>query len=75
MRDGYVGTHTINFEIPGPGVHMITTTGLPTITKYVVIDGESQPGYVDKPLIEIRGTGNTAGTASNDGIDDKRTCA
>jgi CSLREA domain-containing protein len=39
------GTDTINFNIPGAGVHTISpNSGLPFITDPVVIDGYSQPG-------------------------------
>src|SRR5436309_8704045 len=40
-----MGGGTINFNIPGAGVHTITPmTVLPTITQTVTIDGYSQPG-------------------------------
>jgi CSLREA domain-containing protein len=35
---------TIGFAIPGPGVHTITTTALPTVTRPVIVDGFTQPG-------------------------------
>ncbi|HEY0099821.1 MAG TPA: carboxypeptidase regulatory-like domain-containing protein, partial [Pyrinomonadaceae bacterium] len=39
------GTQTINFQIPGAGVHTINLTSpLPDITDPVVIDGYTQPG-------------------------------
>jgi hypothetical protein len=39
------GTDTIDFNIPGPGVHTITLAAtLPAITGTVVIDGYTQPG-------------------------------
>lgn len=61
---------TIEFDIPGAGVHTITTTSsLPHITDPVGIDGYTQPGSSPntnarqdginaKPLIEIDLTGN-----------------
>jgi titin len=51
------GTDTINFAIPGPGVQTITVVSLPlpTITVPVVIDGTTQPGYSNTPLIELSG--------------------
>jgi hypothetical protein len=52
---------TIRFSIGGGGPQRITlSSALPTITRPVVIDGASQPGYVDAPLIEIDG-GNQTG--------------
>lgn len=43
--NAYVGSDTIEFEIPGSGVHTITpNTQLPAITDMVVIDGYSQSG-------------------------------
>src|SRR6476646_8682136 len=39
------GTDTINFNIPGSGVHTISpAANLPQITSAVIIDGYSQPG-------------------------------
>ncbi len=50
-------TNTIDFAIPAPGVQTIApTAALPTITKPVLIDCESQPGYSGTPLIELSGT-------------------
>ncbi len=50
-------TNVIDFAIAGSGVQAITPlTPLPTITDPVLIDGFSQPGYADTPLIEINGT-------------------
>jgi hypothetical protein len=47
---------TITFAIPGDGVQTITlATALPTITKSVLLDGWSQPGFAGTPLIELRG--------------------
>jgi hypothetical protein len=42
---GAYGTDTINFNIPGTGVHTIAPfPALPTITDPVIIDGYTQPG-------------------------------
>ena len=42
---GAYGTDTINFAIPGAGIHTISpTTALPVITGPVTINGYSQPG-------------------------------
>ena len=53
------GPHTINFSIAGAGVHTIApASDLPVISvvEGLTIDGTSQPGYTDAPLIEIHGT-------------------
>ena len=61
------GLDTIDFEIPGPGPHSITLgQALPVITSPVIIDGQSQPGYTNKPIIELNGT-FVAQPASNAG--------
>ena len=56
------GPDLINFQLSGSGIQTITLTrALPAITDSVTIDGGSQPGFVDTPLIEVSGAG--AGTA------------
>ncbi len=51
-----VGTDTITFNIPGPGVKTINLVNqLPDITDPVAIDATTQPGYAGSPLIEING--------------------
>jgi len=48
---------TILFNVGGGGPQRISiSSSLPTITRPVIIDGRSQPGFVDVPLIEIRGS-------------------
>ena len=50
------GPHTIAFGIPGSGPHSIAlATDLPTIiiAGGLTIDGTTQPGYTNAPLIEI----------------------
>jgi len=43
--NGVAGPNTINFNIPGAGVHTIRPlTSLPSITEKVTIDGYTQPG-------------------------------
>jgi hypothetical protein len=50
-------TNTIDFSIPGDGVQTIAPlTALPPITQAVLIDGWSQPGFTDRPLIELDGS-------------------
>jgi uncharacterized repeat protein (TIGR01451 family) len=62
------GASTIQFNIPGAGVHTISPASpLPAITATVTIDGGTQPGYSGAPLIELRG--DAAGTNSIQGID------
>jgi parallel beta-helix repeat protein len=57
------GFDTIVFQIPGTGVHTITpTNALPPILDQVVIDGTTQPGFADTPLIYLNGA--NAGTTS-----------
>jgi hypothetical protein len=59
-----LGADTIVFNIPGPGVKVISLlTALPDIAEQVVIDGSTQPGYAGTPLIELDGTG--AGNSAN----------
>jgi hypothetical protein len=50
------GMNTIRFGLPAPGIHLIRLQSpLPTITRSVVIDGSSQPGYAGAPLVEMSG--------------------
>ncbi|HEX2270583.1 MAG TPA: SBBP repeat-containing protein, partial [Pyrinomonadaceae bacterium] len=52
-----VGTDTITFNIPGPGVKVIALVNeLPEITDPIVIDATTQPGYAGSPLIELDGS-------------------
>jgi hypothetical protein len=61
-----IGTDTIIFNIPGPGVKTINLiTQLPEITDSVVIDGTTQPGYAGTPLIELDGAIATANGTPN----------
>ena len=54
------GADTIDFDIPGAGPHTITiAASWPIITQPVTIDGTSQPGYADTPLIEFDGGNNS----------------
>jgi hypothetical protein len=55
------GADTIRFNIPGAGVQTIAPlSALPTITEPLFIDGYTQPGHFDSPLIELSGA--SAGT-------------
>ncbi len=52
------GSNDIKFAIPGTGVHTISLTGaLPSIMVPVTIDGTTQPGFADTPIIELDGSG------------------
>src|SRR6266567_2417724 len=52
---------TISFNIPGSGIHTINATSGFSITKAVIIDGSTQPGFAGVPLIEMNGAGAGAG--------------
>lgn len=60
-----IGIDTINFAITGPtggfGEYTIATTStLPTITQAVIINGASQTGYTNRPLVVLDGAGGGA---------------
>jgi titin len=51
------GTNTIGFAIPGSGVHTIQpASDLPASTGPLLIDGTTQTGYTNSPLIELNGS-------------------
>lgn len=53
---------TIEFNIPGAGVHTIVLASpLPDVSDPVFINGQTQPGYSATPLIELNGAGVGAG--------------
>ncbi len=57
---------TIAFAISGTGVQTIAPASpLPDVGDPVTIDGTTQPGYLDRPLIELNGV---ALAAPNDGL-------
>ena len=50
------GSDLINFAIPGTGPFTINlATVLPSLVEPVTIDGTTQAGYVDKPLVALDG--------------------
>ena len=51
-------------DIPSPSntLSIAPATELPVITDPVVIDGTTQPGFVDKPIVELRGDALAAGS-------------
>ncbi len=54
--DLFPGTNTIDFRI-GSGHKTITPlSALPTLTKSILLDGTTQPGYAGSPLIELNGS-------------------
>src|SRR5687767_314688 len=55
---------TIQFNIPGTGVHTIEpTTPLPALLAETTIDGTTEPDYAGSPVIEL--SGRLAGSSSN----------
>jgi CSLREA domain-containing protein len=51
------GTVKIRFNIPGSGLRMIRpNTPLPAITNTVILDGTTQPGFSNSPIIELEGS-------------------
>ena len=58
------GTNSIRFAIDGTGVQSIHPgSPLPDVTSPLAIDGTTQPGFVDTPLIELNGS--AAGSSAN----------
>ncbi len=56
------GPHTISFNISGTAPFKISLTSpLPAITSSVTIDGTTQPGFSDRPVVEVNGKSSTAG--------------
>ena len=53
-------TDTIHFALPAGSSRIQPGSELPLITDPVVIDGTTQPGFVDEPIVELIGK-NTAG--------------
>ena len=53
------GLDFINFNIPGPGIHVINVSQTLYVNDQLVINGESQPGYSGQPLIYVNGTAST----------------
>ncbi len=55
------GIDTINFSIGSGHKQIIPTSPIPPIIHPVIIDGTTQPGYSNAPLIEISGQGSGSG--------------
>jgi hypothetical protein len=59
------GADTIAFALPGTGTHLIELLSqLPPITDPVVIDGTTQSGYAEAPVVEVRPAGCCAGAVA-----------
>lgn len=54
------GLNYIKFDIPGSGIHTIDINSVLLLTKQVVIDGTSQPGYNGTPLISVQGSASVS---------------
>ena len=51
-----IGFDYIYFDIPGGGIQTIApTSALPEIYEPVFLDATTQPGYTNKPVVEVRG--------------------
>jgi len=60
---------TIAFNIPGaPPYSLRPPTVLPTISVPVFLDGTTQPGFVDKPVVELDGSTGTLETKPDVGL-------
>ncbi|MEW6211184.1 MAG: hypothetical protein AB1631_22655, partial [Acidobacteriota bacterium] len=51
------GLDTIAFAVGSGPITISPATTLPAITEAVMLDGETQPGFVASPIVEISGTG------------------
>ncbi|MEO0558609.1 MAG: T9SS type A sorting domain-containing protein [Bacteroidota bacterium] len=52
------GRDEITFDLPGAAPHTISVSAaLPAVTEAIVLDGTSQDGYTDRPIIHIEGAG------------------
>jgi parallel beta-helix repeat protein len=60
---------TITFDIPGADPHTIVPgSPLPAVTRPMVIDANTQPGYAGQPIIEISGEALTGLPIPVDGL-------
>ncbi|MBW4420628.1 MAG: DUF4347 domain-containing protein [Myxacorys californica WJT36-NPBG1] len=56
--NAFSGKDTISFKIEGSGVKTISlASALPDITDAVIIDGTTQEGYTNTPIVELNGAG------------------
>jgi CSLREA domain-containing protein len=56
VHDGTTVLDTIHFNIPGTGPHQINVVSGLTVTSATQINGLTQPGFVDVPLIRLNAT-------------------
>ncbi|MCU0871890.1 MAG: FG-GAP-like repeat-containing protein [Pirellulaceae bacterium] len=54
---------TIRFNLGTSAKSIVPLSALPTVTDPVTIDGASQPGFVDRPVVELNGS--MAGSGAN----------
>jgi probable HAF family extracellular repeat protein len=60
--DASPGYHVLTFDLPGSGVPTIAPNSpLPALTVPVFVNGTSQPGFADAPLIVLNGANAGAG--------------
>lgn len=64
QANGAAGADTIAFNIGGADRTLDLVASLPTVTGPTTIDGATQPGYANAPLVEINGA-NVAGTGDH----------
>ncbi len=50
------GMDTIAFDLEPTATRLVITSTLPLITQPILIDGTTQPGYTDVPVIELDGS-------------------
>jgi plastocyanin len=62
------GSDTIEFSIGSGPVTISPTDALPALTEPVVIDGTTQPGYQDSPIVTLDASQIAAGPNELDGI-------
>ena len=55
---------TVEFNLPTAPFSIAPTTELPRITDSVEIDGTTQDGFVDKPIVELQGTAPPSGSVA-----------
>jgi uncharacterized repeat protein (TIGR01451 family)/CSLREA domain-containing protein len=54
--NAHPGADTVRFNLPGDGPYLIRpTAALPSLAGSITLDGWSQPGFTDTPLVEIDG--------------------
>ena len=59
-------TDTIHFALPAGSPRIQPGSELPLITDPVVIDGTTQPGFLDEPIVELKGDKTAGGSRGGD---------